>query len=49
MGNKNHVLSQVSTLYISLVYSPFSDVVGIPLHKIAAPGVLMKSIRAEFL
>ena len=31
-------------IYISLVYSPFSDKVGPPLHDIPSSGVLMKSI-----
>ena len=35
--------------YISSVYSPFSDGVGLPLHNIPSSGVLMKSIGAEFL
>ena len=35
--------------YISSVYSPFSDSVGLPLHNILSSGVLMKSIGAEFL
>ena len=30
------------------VYSPFSDRVGLPLHNIPFPGVLMKSIGAAF-
>ena len=34
---------------IALVYSPFSDGVGLPLHNIPSSGVLMKSIEAEFL
>ena len=36
-------------IYISSVYSPFSDRVGLPLHNIPSSGVLMKSIGAEFL
>ena len=36
-------------VYISSVYSPFSDRVGLPLHNILSSGVLMKSIGAEFL
>ena len=36
-------------LYISSVYSSFSDRVGLPLHNIPSLGVLMKSIGAEFL
>ena len=39
----------LSQLVISSVYSPFSDVVGLPLHNIPSSGVLMKSIAAEFL
>ena len=35
-------------IYISSVYSPFSDRVGLPLHNIPSSGVLMKSIGAEF-
>ena len=35
-------------LYISSVYSPFSDRVGLPLHNIPYSGVLMKSIGADF-
>ena len=35
--------------YISLVYSSFSDRVGLPLHNIPSSGVLMKSIGAGFL
>ena len=31
-------------IYISSVYSPFSDRVGNPPHNIPFPGVLMKSI-----
>ena len=34
---------------VASVYSPFSDRVGLPLHNIPSPGVLMKSIVAEFL
>ena len=33
----------------SLVYSPFSDKVGLPLHTTPFPGVLMKSSGAAFL
>ena len=36
------------TIYISSVYSPFSDRVGLPLHNTPFPGVLMKSIGAAF-
>ena len=36
-------------LYISSVYSPFSDRVVLPLHNNPSSGVLMKSIGAEFL
>ena len=36
-------------VYISSVYSLFSDRVGLPLHNIPSSGVLMKSIGAEFL
>ena len=36
-------------IYISWVYSPFSDGVGLPLDKIPSSGLLMKSIGAEFL
>ena len=36
-------------VYISSVYSPFSDQVGLPLHNIPSSGVLIKSIGAEFL
>ena len=36
-------------IYISSVYSPFSDRVGLPLHNIPSSGVLFKSIGAEFL
>ena len=36
-------------LYISLVYSPFSDRVELPLHDIPFSGVLMKSIGPELL
>ena len=35
-------------IYISSVYGPFSDRVGLPLHNNPS-SVLMKSIRAEFL
>ena len=35
--------------YISFVYSPFSDGVGLPLHNINSPGVLMNSIGVEVL
>ena len=41
--------SHLIFLSISSVYSPFSDRVGLPLHKIPSSGVLMKSIGAEFL
>ena len=34
-------------IYISSVYSPFSDRVGLRLHNIPSSGVLMKSIGAE--
>ena len=37
------------SLYISSVYSPFSNVVELPLHNSPFSGVLMKSIREEFL
>ena len=37
------------SLYISSVYSPFSDGVGLPLHNSPSSRVLMKSIRTEFL
>ena len=33
-------------IYISSVYSPFSDMVGLPSHNTPFPGVLMKSIGA---
>ena len=36
-------------LYISSVYSSFSDRGGLPLHNINSSGVLMKSIGAEYL
>ena len=36
-------------VYILLVYSQFFDMIGLPLHNIPSPGVLMKSIRVEFL
>ena len=36
-----------NVLYISSVYSPFSDGVGLPLYNIPFPGVLMMSIGAE--
>ena len=36
-------------IYISLVYSLYSDRVGLPVHNISSPGVLMKSIGAELL
>ena len=35
--------------YISSVYGPFSDRVGLPLNIIPSPGVLMNYIGAEFL
>ena len=35
--------------YISSVYSPFSDRVGLPLRNNPSSGVLMKSIGTEFL
>ena len=35
-------------IYISSVYSPCSDRVGLPLHNIPSSGVLMKSIGADF-
>ena len=35
-------------IYILLVYRPFSDRVGLPLHNTPFPGVLMKSIGAAF-
>ena len=35
--------------YISSVYSPFSDGVGVPLHNSISTGVLVKSIGAFFL
>ena len=37
-----------SVVYILLVYSLFSDRVGLPLHNTPFPGVLMKSIGATF-
>ena len=39
----------VSPIYISSVYSPFSDRVGLPPHTIPYSEVLMKSIGADFL
>ena len=36
-------------IYISSVYSMFSDRVGLPLHNIPSSGVLMKSTGAEVL
>ena len=36
-------------IYISLVYSMFSDRVGLPPHIIPSSGVSMKSIGTEFL
>ena len=36
-------------IYISSVCSPFSDGIGLPLHIIPSPGVLMKSIGAQIL
>ena len=46
----NYVLVILLTFsyYILLVYSPFSDRVGLPLHNTPFPGVLMKSIGAAF-
>ena len=35
-------------VYMSSVYSPFTDGVGLTLHNILSPGVLVKSIGAEF-
>ena len=35
--------------YISSVYSPFSDRVGLLLHNIPSSEVVIMSIRAEFL
>ena len=35
-------------LYILLVYSQFSDRVGLPLHKTTFPGVLMNSIPLSY-
>ena len=37
------------SVYISSVYSPFSDRVGLPLHNNPSSGVLMKSIGVEFV
>ena len=34
--------------YILSVYSPFSERVGLPLHNIPFPGVLVKNIGAAF-
>ena len=36
-------------IYISSVYSPFYDKVGLPLHNIPSSGVLVKSIGANFM
>ena len=36
-------------IYISSVYSPFSDGVGLPPHNILSSGMLMKCIGAVFL
>ena len=41
-------LDRLTVFYISLVYSPFSDGIELPLHNIISSGVLMKSIVAEF-
>ena len=35
-------------MYISSVYSPFSNGVGLPIYNIPSSGVLMKSIGAEY-
>ena len=40
---------QQYSVYISSVYSPFSDRVGLPVYNIPSTGVLMKSIGAEIL
>ena len=44
--SENRLLTDIYIfeLYISLVYSPFSDRVGLPPHNTPFPGVLMKSI-----
>ena len=39
----------IKRIYISSVYSSFSDRIGLSLHNILSSGVLMKSIGAEFL
>ena len=39
----------VHYIYISSVYSPFSDRVRLPLHNVPSPGVLMKNIGAGIL
>ena len=43
------VTLHIINMYISSVYSKFSDMVGIPLHNNPSSGVLMKSIRRKFL
>ena len=46
--NYNHSLYTYIYIYI-LVYSQFSDSVGLPLHKIPSSGILKKSVGAVFL
>ena len=38
------IIKHYTNIYISSAYSPFSDRVGLPLHCIPSPGVVMKSI-----
>ena len=45
---KKFILVEYILKSSSSVYSPFSDRVGLPLHNIPFPGVLMKSIGAAF-
>ena len=50
-GFSNDDINYNHSLYIYiyiLVYSPFSDSVGLPLHKIPSSGILKKSFGAVF-
>ena len=46
---KNLTVVKVTCIFISSVYSPSSDRIGLPLHNIPSSGVLMKSIGLDVL
>ena len=49
-GITSHILRdrKMCPTVATSVYSPFSNSVGLPLHRMPSPGVLLKSIGADF-